>query len=162
MTQNLISLTLNDQQLAAVDQSLTELEAQLIGLVALNKETRRALPKMGVKSESFCRETLSLLEQNPQVVPPSMLLAEAIADLQALDRLRPRLQRLKRLFERAVDTEMALGSDVMSAALQGYALLKVAGRNQGLEALRKGLGTRFAKATRQVEEEEAPPVAQAA
>jgi hypothetical protein len=65
--------------------------------------------------------------------------------------LRPRLQRLLRLTERASDTEIALGSDVMNAALQGYALLRVAGKNQGLEGLRKELGSRFIKAPRQVE-----------
>lgn len=92
-----------------------------------------------------------MLEQNPQVVPPSLGLRDALADLEALDRLRPRLQRLLRLTERASDTDTALGSDVMQLALQGYALLKVAGKNQGLEGLRKDLGTRFAKSARQVE-----------
>src|SRR5690348_10393331 len=120
MPQNLVSLTLTDNQLESVDQSLGNLEVQLSGLVALNSEQRRSLARMGEKSESFCRRTLSLLDQNPQVVPPSVALAEALGDLAALDRLRPRLQRLKRLFERAVDTEIALGSDVMSTALQGY------------------------------------------
>jgi hypothetical protein len=43
----------------------------------------------------------------------------------------------------------------MNVALQGYALLKVAGKNQGLEGLRKELGTRFAKSARQVEAEPA-------
>lgn len=33
----------------------------------------------------------------------------------------------------------------MAFALEGYALLKVAGRNQGLEGLRKELSARFAK-----------------
>ena len=33
----------------------------------------------------------------------------------------------------------------MSFALEGYALLKVSGRNQGLEGLRKALSTRFAR-----------------
>ena len=33
----------------------------------------------------------------------------------------------------------------MSLALEGYALLKVAGRNQGLEALRRELSGRFTK-----------------
>lgn len=86
-----------------------------------------------------------MLAQNPQVVPPSIDVAEAHADLDALDRLRPRLARLQRLSERAEDTEAALGSDVMSLALEGYALLKVAGKNQGLEGLRKDLSARFAK-----------------
>ena len=73
----------------------------------------------------------------------------------ALDRLRPRMQRLQRLAERGADSETALGSDIMRCALDGYALLKVAGRNQGLEGLRKELGTRFAKTSRVPEEKPA-------
>ena len=61
------------------------------------------------------------------------------------DLLRPLVQRLQRLSERATDTEFALGSDVMAASLQAYELLKVAGKNQGLESLRKELGALFAK-----------------
>ncbi|MEO7324352.1 MAG: hypothetical protein ABIW82_05950, partial [Dokdonella sp.] len=59
--------------------------------------------------------------------------------------------RLQRLSERSNDTGLALGSDVMATALQGYALLKVVGKNQGLEALRKSLGTRFSRSSRQPE-----------
>ena len=33
----------------------------------------------------------------------------------------------------------------MSLSLEGYALLKVAGKNQGLEALRKDLSSRFTR-----------------
>lgn len=113
------------------------------GLVALDVDERRSLNRMGAKSEQFCRQTLDVLGQNPQVVPASIGLADAQADLATLDRLRPRLARLQRLAERAQDSEIALGSDIMSLALEGYALLKVAGRNQGLEALRRYLGSRF-------------------
>lgn len=52
--------------------------------------------------------------------------------------------RLVRLSERADDSDTALGSDVMSAALEGYALLRISGRNQGLESLRDALSTRLA------------------
>lgn len=151
MSQNLVSLTFTDAQLVAIDQTLDTLESQLAGLVALTTTQRRAVPKMGEKSEAFCRQTLSLLEQNPQVVPPSVVVADAQADLVALDQWRPRMLRLKRLSERSDDTGLALGSDVMATALQGYALLKVVGKNQGLEALRKTLGTRFARSPRQPE-----------
>ncbi|HVI59848.1 MAG TPA: hypothetical protein VM619_13390 [Luteimonas sp.] len=109
---------------------------------------------MGGKSEQFCRETLDVLGLNPQIVPASIGLADAQADLVTLDRLRPRLKRLLKLVERAQDTETALGSDVMSLALEGYALLKVAGKNQGLEALRKSLSGRFTKSRSQ---EPTPP-----
>lgn len=153
MSQNLVTLSLSDAQLQAIDQALTDLEAQLTELVALGRDRRRGLARMGVKSEAFCRQTLSVLALNPQIVPPSLNLADAQSDLVALDRLRPRLLRLKRVTERASDTEVALGSDVMTCALQGYALLKVAGKNQGLEGLRKSLGKRF-KVVRTAEEEE--------
>lgn len=36
----------------------------------------------------------------------------------------------------------------MSCALEGYALLKVSGKNQGLEGLRRELSGRFAKRSR--------------
>ena len=65
----------------------------------------------------------------------------------AVDALRPVLARLQRLAERVSDSEMALGSDAMSTALEGYALLKVTGRNKGLEALSAALSQRFARSS---------------
>ena len=151
MTQNLMSLALSADDLDAVDAALSALEARLTGLVALQPDDRRGLTKMGDKSEAFCRQTLTVLQQNPQVIPPSFDLVEARADLAAVDVLRPRLARLRRLTERAEDSEMALGSDVMIASLEGYALLKVSGRNQGLEGLRQSLSARFGKTARRAE-----------
>ena len=146
--QNLVSMNLSADQLAAVDAALSALESNLAEMVSLTPKQRRTVPRMGDKSEAFCRQALSLLGQNPQVVNPSLGLPEAESDLATLDALRPRLQRLARLSARGSDTEMALGSDIMSASLQGYALLKVSGRNQSLEGLRTSLGSRFAKKSR--------------
>jgi len=106
---------------------------------------------MGDKSEVFCRQTLSLLADNPQIVPPNLGVAEAQADLVALDLLRPRLMRLRQLMERADDTEMALGSDIIGVALEGYALLKVSGKGEALKGARKELSARFAKGARAAE-----------
>jgi hypothetical protein len=143
MSQNLISLALDDDTLGSIDAALNTLETAFIGLLALTPEQRRSLTRMGDKSEAFCRQTLNVLAQNPQVLPPSYDLAEAQEDLSAIDRLRPRLMRLLRLTERAEDSSAALGSDVMCAALEGYALLRISGRNQGLEGLRDALSVRF-------------------
>jgi hypothetical protein len=147
MSQNLISITFDDKALSAIDTAISALEGELQGLIDLRADERRSLPKMGDKSEAFCRQTLNVLAQNPQVVAPSLDLAEAQRDLQALDALRSRSLRLRQLVGRVEDTELALGSDVMSAALDGYALLKVLGNGSGLEALRKEVGARFAKKT---------------
>lgn len=145
MSQNLISLTLSDQQLAAADQALAALEQAFAGFIALQPDQRRSLSRMGGKSEQFCRQTLTVLGDNPQIVPASIDVAGAQTDLIALDRLRPRLVRLQKLAERAEDSETALGSDIISLALEGYALLKVAGQSQGLEGARKDLSARFNK-----------------
>ena len=145
MSQNNVSLELSNEQLSQAAQAITTLEQAFAGLVSLSIGERRRLPKMGQKSEVFCRQTLRVLAQNPQVVPPGLDLAEAQADLLALDQLAPLLDRLQRLAERGRDTEMALGADVMDAALEGYGLLRVSGRQQGLDGLRKELSNRWAR-----------------
>lgn len=154
MAQNLISLAFTDADLAAIDGALATLEEKLTALISLQPAEVRALAKMGDKSEAFCRQTLMILEQNPQVVPPSMNLAEALADLRAVDTLRPRMARLDRLSKRADDTLIALGSDMLSSSLEGYALLRVSGKGQGLESLRQGLSARFSKTHRAATEPE--------
>ena len=150
--QNLISLQIPAQDLAELDTAIDTLRRVFTPFVSLQASQRRELTKMGDKSEVFCRQTLSLLASNPQMVPANLGLAEAHADLAALDLLRPRLLQLRQLLERADDTELALGSDVMHVALEGYALLKVSGKGEGLKSARRDLSARFAKTARAVEE----------
>lgn len=146
MTQNLLSLELSAEDTAAINAALTDIETRLAGrLVALDATARRKLTKMGDKSEAFVRQTLLVLEQNPDIVPPALGLDEALADIRAVDALRPVMARLQRLSQRMADSEMALGSDAMNTALEGYALLKVSGRSRGLEPLSNALSERFAR-----------------
>jgi hypothetical protein len=152
MSQNLISLQLTEQDLTTLNALVGDIESRLTGLVSLDNASRRQLTKMGDKSEAFVRQTLLVLAQNPGIVPPALGLAEAQADLRALDQLRPLLARLQRLTERVSDSEMALGSDLMSVALEGYGLLKVSGRNKGLEGLSDALSARFARSAKKVVE----------
>ena len=153
MSQNLISITFSDEDVSTLDSAIGALEATLAHLIDLHTDQRRTLTKMGGKSEAFCRQALNVLAQNPQVVPSGLDLPEAQRDLQALDVLRSRTARLRQLVGRMEDTELALGSDVMTAALNGYALLKVLGKGSGLDALRNEVGLRFAKrATKPVRE----------
>lgn len=145
MSQNLISLNLPQADLEAIDQALSILEQKLAPLVELPTELKRGLVKMGDKSEAFCRQTLIILAQNPQILPTSFDLQEATRDLAALDQLRPRFQRLHQLASRANDTETALGSDLMSSALDGYALAKVFGKGAGLETLKEAMSARYSR-----------------
>jgi hypothetical protein len=142
---DLISLTLPAAKLTTIDTASASLETVLVELVALEAKERMRLPKMGGKSEAFCRQTLSVIAQNPQIINSSLGLPSAQADLAALDALRPRRQRL---LERMQDTETLLGSEVLATALEAYGLLKVSGKRQGLASLRAGLGTRFKRTSR--------------
>lgn len=157
--QNLISLTLTDQDLAELDQALATLRRVMGPMVALRTEQRRVLKKMGPKSVAFCDLTLNVLSNNPQIVPPSLGLPDAIADYNALTQLRPRFVVLQQLAEKAKDTETALGSDVMTACLEGYALLRTFGKEDGLKEARRRLSRRFSKSPAVVEEEAEEPQA---
>jgi len=134
---------LNDEQWAAVDAALTTLEQTLSGLVSLTPDERRRITKMCEKSEAFARDALAVLGENGAVLPRNLDMAEVQRDLHMHDALRQRLVRLTRLVEKANDTDMALGSDMMAAALEGYAFLKIAGKGEGLHGLRKSLSQRF-------------------
>lgn len=149
--QNLISLNLSQQDLADFDAAIATIRRVMGPMVVLQPDDRRELNKMGPKSEAFCDQTLALLVNNPGIVPPNLGLNEALADQKALADLRPRFALLHQLAERADDTEMALGSDIMSVALEGYRLLSVSGKGEALKGARKELSARWAKSRRQAE-----------
>ena len=148
MSQDLVSLQFAPADLDAVDSALAVLEAKLEALVTLTAAERRKAIKMGDKSEVFCRQTELVLRQNPGIVPSNFDLAGLQEDLVALDALRPRLQRLRALTDRADDTELALGSDILSASLDGYALAKVGGKGTALDTLKDAMQTRLSRKPR--------------
>lgn len=155
MSQNLISFQPNATDLAAVDTALETLEKKLAGLIDLSTEQRSTLIKMGDKSEAFCRKTMEVLATNPGVLPANFNVQEMRRDLAGFDTLRPRLARMEKLYEKMRDSQLALGSDVMSAALEGYAILKIAGKGEGLDTARKELSVRFSRSTKKKAEETA-------
>jgi hypothetical protein len=69
-------------------------------------------------------------------------LEEVRRDLAAFDAIRPRLLRLLEVLAKMQDTQTALGSDVLMASLEGYALMKMFGKGEGLEALRQAMAVR--------------------
>jgi hypothetical protein len=160
MPQNLISFQLSTTDLAAVDGALKTLEDKLTGLIDLSIQQRRFLTKMGDKSEAFARKAVEVLGNNPNVLPANFNLPEVRRDLAAFDMLRTRLARIERIQERMSDSQLALGSDVMNAALEGYTFLKVAGKGEGLDTARKALSARFSRSGSRKTEEEATAAAE--
>lgn len=131
MDEDGVSLAFSAEDLEAVDAALDALELRFAALVSLRPETDRGWARMGARSEAFCRQALAAVAG--QTVPVEFDLARAQADLAAADALHPRWLRLRRLADRAEDSELALGCDVMVAALQARALLEAAGREMAFE-----------------------------
>ena len=145
MSQNIVDITFTADRLTAIDAALATLETEFAQLIALTPERRRQLNKMGDKSEAFCRQAVDVLEMNPGVTPRNFEHDTLRRDLTALDALRPRMMRVSKLQQRLTDTEMALGSDVMRASYDGYALAKVSGKGAALEALKEAISVRTRK-----------------
>ena len=136
MLQDLISITIAPERLKAIDAALTALEAQLDDFIELSVEQRRELVKLGPRSEVFCRETLSVMERSPGALPADFPMDSVRQDREALDQVRPILSRLRMLVTLAEDTEMALGSDLYKAALDGYRFAKATGSGAMLDELK--------------------------
>jgi hypothetical protein len=148
MRQNRIALNYPQSSLDTIDAALDVLDTEFANLIGLTNDERRQLNKMGDKSEAFCRQAVVVFSENTGVLPRNFDLDGYLADLRALDALRPRLARIQRLCERMVDSEMALGSDLMAGSLEGYAVLKVSGKGEGLDRMRQTLSQRFSRAAR--------------
>lgn len=144
MPQNLASTHFNTEQWAAVDAALDQFIAALeLILVTLGLGQRKRIVRMGDGSEAFVRKTIDVAADNPSLMPAGFDLAELRRDMDTHDALHARYVRLTHLMERIRDTDAALGSDAMAAALQAYQFLKVAGKDEGVESLRQMLGERF-------------------
>ncbi len=142
MSQNLISLSLSPADEAALDEALATVERVFAPFISLTPAQARSLTKMGDKSEPFCRQTVMVLDQNQSIVPPGFDFSEMKRDLATWSTLQPRLLRLRELLAKGEDTSMALGSDVITAALEGYTLMKLFGKSEGLETLREAMSVR--------------------
>ncbi len=153
MTQNLVASHLTPEQWVAVDEAIVQLNRALQPLlVAVSPGTKKTMIKMGDGSEAFCRQALDVMERNTALIPRGFDLDEMRRDLQSHDSLNARLVQLTRLLEQIRDAEMALGSDVMASALEGYAVLKAVGKGEGVEALKRMLSKRFDTTPRKPEE----------
>jgi hypothetical protein len=109
MSHTLLSLEFTDADLVAIDDALAALEKKFAPLLRLSPEERLALSKMGEKSDEIYRQALVAAALNPGIIPASLALDEADADLAGIDKLRLRIHRLRELLDKVDDIETASG-----------------------------------------------------
>ena len=142
MPQNLISLDITPDAIAKVDQAIETLEAFTASFITLTNQQKQELFKMGDKSILFCQQTAMVLEQNQDVLPPTFNYEEMKTDLADHAAIAPRVLRIREVLAKMEDTQIALGSDVMVASSEGYALMKLFGKAEGLTELQDAMRLR--------------------
>lgn len=144
-TQFLTNLSLKPEQLSGMDNAIAGLNESFGNVEPLSSAQKLQGKPMGPRSEAFCRLALAVLKQNPQLLPGRMSAEEALADLEAFDQLRPRLESLTQLLARALDLQFALGNDIYMVAREVYNQLRRTGRSEGLQQACAELGQLFAR-----------------
>ena len=156
MKQNLVHQHYTPEQWAQVDTAIDTLALALEPfLVGLSVSQRRFMVKMGDGSEAFVRNAVDVIADNLALLPRGFELEEMKRDLASHDALQFRLTRLTKLMDKSRHTQMALGSDAMVAALDGYNILKRYAESEGFDTLRRTLGKRFSG--QGARSEEVPP-----
>ncbi len=158
---NLVSATLTAADVQAVSDALATIRTKLPFLVDLGLQEKRRLLKMGDGSRAFVEKALAVAQSNPQVFPPSFDVAEFARDWALWAQLGPLATQVTQLAELVDDTQIALGSDLMNAAVTAYGFLNQAEAG-GLEEVRAELGRRFEKRSSAAAATPAAPVAASA
>jgi hypothetical protein len=140
-----ISYELDKEVAEQVLAKTAEIEKLLPFLIGLNKDERKALPKMAGKTRFFTSDALQAAEQNPELCPRYMDLEEMERDLALFDALSRISQPLRLLSRKLEDTTMAVGSEAYTVALAFYNTSKRAAKDgvPGAEEVAARLKVRF-------------------
>lgn len=139
-----LSASLADADLQAIKAAIATIKSKLPFLISLTAEERRALPKMGNKSLSFVTNSLTVAQNNPDILPASLKIAEFARDTELAAALAEILTLLEQLTEEVDDTLMAVGSEAMRTSLDVYDYVKTAAKKTpGLKSVAEQLGERF-------------------
>lgn len=149
MSVNRITLVVTPEQRQSAAAGIAQIRSALPQLAKLQPGELRELHGFGAKNEVFGRDIVRTLQAHPKIVPATLDVAGAQADLDALDALRPLLDAVRLLHAELQDTAALLGHDVMDFAYDGYQLLKVSGgSDSSLDDLRRDIGSQFSRRRR--------------
>ena len=99
---------------------------------------------MGDKNLAFVRNSVSVTQNNPEVLPGNFDSEEFEKDYRLSVALTEILSLLEQLSEQVDDTLMAVGSESMASSLLVYDFVKTAAKHSpGLKSVADQLGERF-------------------
>lgn len=143
---NMISLTLTEQELQMLDQAMASIEAVIAKkFISLTPDERKSYSQVSDKTEDWIVKTKGYMTQNPSLILSHIDVPEFNADFAARQALLPRLRRLESIFNQFDDTCMLLGSDLYHNAITYYKGLKAAAATDapGAKTIYADLSARF-------------------
>lgn len=129
--------------LARFDQALATIQEVLAPFSPMTADDPgRPLYEMQTVHEAFCRQTLLVLDENRDALPPVYGLETVEWGLRTFDALRLRILRLGELATEGQATVAVLADGLVDAAIKGYVLLKIVGEPESVRRL-QGLRETF-------------------
>lgn len=127
--ENLISLSISQEDLQAIEQATKTLEEKLMPLlIQLSPAESKEINMMGDKTVAFVIKAYEFAVQNPDLTPKFMDTDEMKKDMDAVEILRRLINPLKQLVEFMEDTRRLAGSEALSEALIFYNAIKAASK----------------------------------
>lgn len=146
MAQNLISAVLPANDVTEILQNLAAIKAKMPFLSALQATDVSSLIKLGNAYRPFIDKVYQVVVTHPEILSPVFNKEEFLKDYELFKTMTPVLTQIEELAEGARKTQIALGSDLMSAGLEVYAVVKLnKDKVSGLSATHDELGIHFRK-----------------
>ena len=141
-----ISATISGADQTTFKNNIAANTALLIFLINLTMKERSSLFKMGNNRYAFVKRFIQIAENNIGEFPASFNLNELKKDFKLFDDLKDLIITVVQLLEKMSDTQMAVGNEALTKALQGKEMLEAANRtNPGLDDVVAELQEFFAK-----------------
>lgn len=148
MTIQKIDAVVSPTEVEEILAILETIRQKLPFLVGLTPIERRQIPKLGLKSQTFVVQALSVATSHSDLMPRCLNVQEAQRDINLFEALHPIAQSLNQLSELVGDTQMLAGSEAYAAARLAYSSVKTSGKGLGLDGVVDNLSRRFQKTPR--------------
>lgn len=142
---NRISATLSAQDIHDILGAIQVIESKLPFIVGLTAEERKSLPKINRLNKLFVDDALQACNNNSQLLPNYVSVAEIQKDYDLYRSLEQILQPLAQLYEKVRDTQILAGSEAYSSSLTVYKLFQMAAAvgMPGMDTIVSQLAERF-------------------
>lgn len=150
--QNRIDAELTSERVAQMVETIRGFETELSFLTDLAREDIAEIPKMGDRGLPFVLDGLTLGEQDDSFLPRSFDVVKMRKDVDLYQQLTPIIAAAEHFLELLKDTQILVGSDAFTAALELYSAAQKHGKGEALTASLQEMSRRFKRKPKSEEE----------